>query len=214
MLLCTLSDVKTLLKITDDSQDDTLTLLIKQQSALICAYIGFNLAMDEYTDELQAVNNQQLIPLNNRPIQSVSKVLLNGIEIDDWKLLPQYASIGFLYRGAGWCGSMFTRGMTYDIVSGAYDISITYKAGWYLPDDEHYREGALDSLPYDISAACIEAVLERYNILTAGAEGIKAHSEGGISTTFEGSEANGSGSGGLSRKVAAMLEKYRVIGVA
>ena len=56
------------------------------------------------------------------------------------------------------------------------------------------------------------AVSERFNVISSGAVGIKSHSEGGISTTFEGSE--GQGSGGLSKRVMAMLEPYRVIGVA
>lgn len=212
MKLCTLTDVKTLLGITDTVQDDMLDLLIRQESALICAYLGFNPALNEYTDELQAVNNQQLLALNNRPVRNVSKVMINGEEIADYKVLPQYAKIGYLYRGSGWSGSWYTRGMTYDPVAGAYDISVTYTAGWDLPGDAGYVEGGEGSLPFDIVTACIEAVAERFSVASAGAQGIKSHSEGGISTTFEGSESLGGG--GLSKRVMGMLEPYKMVGVA
>ena len=212
MMLCTLSDIKAILGITDDSKDNLLTLLIKQQSALICAYLGYNPQLKEYIEELQAVNNQQLLQLNNRPIRNVISVKINNAEITDYKLLPQYAKNGFLYRGNGWCGAWYTRNMTYDIVSGAYDISVTYTAGWYLPSDDNYNEGADDSLPYDIITACVEAVSERYTVVSSSAQGIKAQSEGGISVTYEGSETIGNG--GLSKRVTGMLEAYRIIGVA
>jgi hypothetical protein len=71
-MLCTLSDVKAMLKITDTSQDDYLTLLIKQQSALIEGYIGYKLARADYTEEVHSVNDRQLVSLNHFPIQSVS----------------------------------------------------------------------------------------------------------------------------------------------
>ena len=48
-MLCTLTDVKTMLGITDTSQDDKLNLLIKQQSALIEGYIGYKLARADYS---------------------------------------------------------------------------------------------------------------------------------------------------------------------
>lgn len=212
MRLCTLTDTKAFLGITDDSKDNLLDLLIKQQSALICAYLGYNPQLKEYIDELQAVNNQQLLQLNHRPIRNIISVKINGEEITDYKLLPQYAKNGFLYRGDGWCGAWYTRNMTYDPVAGAFDISVTYTAGWYLPDDENYSEDLEDSLPFDIITACMEAVAERYTVVSAGAQGIKSQSEGGISVTYEGNESLSNG--GLSKRVTSMLEAYRVIGVA
>lgn len=211
MMLCALENVKALLGISGTESDAMLEILIKTQSALICAYIGFNPSIREYT-EIQAVNNNQLLQLNNRPIRSVQSVKAGGVKVDDFKVIPQYANIGMLYRGNGWSGPWYTRGMTYDPVSGAYDIEISYTAGWHLPGDAEYEEGAFDSLPYDITVACMAAVSERFNVISSGAVGIKSHSEGGISTTFEGSE--GQGGGGLSKRVMAMLEPYRVIGVA
>lgn len=211
MMLCTLDSVKALLSVTDTASDEKLTLLIKSQSALICAYLGFNPVISEYT-ELHAVTNTQLLQLNNRPVRNVQSVKVGDVEIEDYKVLPQYSKIGILYRGNGWNGAWYTRGMTYDPVGGAYDIEVRYTAGWYLPQDANYKEFADDSLPYDIITACMASVAERFNVLQNGAMGIKSHTEGGISTTFEGTEANGSG--GLSKRITAMLDPYRVIGVA
>lgn len=212
MMLCTLSDLKTILGISDNTKDNLLSLLIRQQSALICAYLGYNPQLKQYIDELQAVNNQQLLQLNNRPIRNVVSVKINGTEITDYKLLPQYAKNGFLYRGDGWCGAWYTRNMTYDPVAGVFDISVTYTAGWYLPDDENYDEDLEDSLPFDIITACMEAVAERYTVVSSGAQGIKSQSEGGISVTYEGNETLSNG--GLSKRVTSMLDAYKIIGVA
>ena len=61
MTLCSLTDVKTLLNIseTDESQDAKLTLLIKKASAEIESFLGYSLAMADYTEELHAVNCRQ-----------------------------------------------------------------------------------------------------------------------------------------------------------
>ena len=92
-MLCKLSDLKTLLGISsqDTSQDDKLTLMIKSASAKIEGYIGYSLARADYTDELHSVNDRQLIQLNHFPLQSVANVTANGVEITDYKILPEYA---------------------------------------------------------------------------------------------------------------------------
>ena len=92
-MLCTLSDVKTLLGIPLDdlSKDSILTLLIKQASADIEGYLGYTLSMAEYVDEVHCANYRQIIQLNHFPLRSVSSVTANGVEITDYKILPEYA---------------------------------------------------------------------------------------------------------------------------
>lgn len=206
MMLCTLANLKTYLGITTTAQDDLLTMLIKQASAQIENYVGYSLARAENT-EVQNVNNNQLLILDKQPIQSVSLVKIGNEEITDYKILPKYAKTGMLYRGLGWCGPYYTRGMTYDAVSGVYDIEVQYISGYYLPSDEGYVEGASDSLPYDIVSACILACAEAYNTKMNRAEGIKSYSEGGISTTFQ--DTTTKMDCGLSAKVCSMLEDYK-----
>lgn len=211
MMLCTLADLKTYLGITDNVQDDLLTLLIKQNSAMIENYLGYPLARAENT-ELHNVNNNQLLLLDKQPIQSVSSVKIREQEITDFKVIPKYSSVGILYRGLGWCGEYYTRGMTYDIVSGVYEVEVEYISGYYLPGEQGYIEGASDSLPYDILSACLLACAEAYNVKMNKAEGIKSYSEGGISTTF--ADSGTMADCGLSAKICSMLVDYRRQAVA
>ena len=212
MMLCTLTDLKTYLGITTNESDSVLEMLIKQNSAMIENYLNYSLARKVNEAEVHSVNNEQLLLLDNQPIQSVSAVTIGGTAIDDFKVIPKYSSVGMLYRGLGWCGEYYTRGMTYDAVSGVYEIEVSYTSGYYLPNDEGYVEGASDSLPYDIMTACIIACAEEWNVKVNNAEGIKSYSEGGQSTTFldNGTMADS----GLSRKVCSMLESYKRQAVA
>lgn len=214
MMLCTLGDVKALLNITDESKDLQLTLMIKQVSSQIEGFIGYKLERKEYQDEVHSVNFEQLLFLNNRPIQVVDSVKIAGAEITDFELLPQYTIFGALYRGNGWNGGVYTRGMDYDVVSGKNQIKATYTAGYYLPNDEEYSEGADDSLPFEIVNACLTAVSELFLIRSQNLDIVKSHSEGGISTTYGHNDTALMGSNGLSKKVCDMLEDFRAVGVA
>jgi hypothetical protein len=209
-MLCTLTDVKTLLGITDTAQDAKLTLFIKGVSSQIEGYIGYSLGMADYTEEVHNVNNRQLMQLNHFPIRTVSSVTLNGAEIDDYKIIEEYARWGLLYRGNGWGGRVYTQTFEHDVVSGAYDYNVSYKAGYYLPGDTGYTEGAIDSLPYDIYSACLALVCQKYTADVNGAIGIKAHSEGGISDTY----GDASTEIGLTDSMKKTLSKYVWYGVA
>ena len=212
MALCNLSDVKVMLNISasDTSLDDKLNLLIKQVSAQIESYLGYKLARKEYTEELQAVNCRQVINLNHFPIQSVASVTANGEAVTDYKILPKYAKFGGLYRGDGWTGTLYTQGFTHDVISGAWEIAVTYTAGYYLPGDTGYVEGASDSLPYDISCVCCDMVCLKFRLDEQGATGLKAHSEGNISDTYIDSASDV----GLTESAKLALKKYCFYGVA
>ena len=211
-LLCTLSQVKTMLGISeeDTTQDEKLLMLIKSVSSRIVGYIGYSLARQEYKAELHAVNNLQLLQLNHFPLQEVSKVEMKGATINDYRLIPEYMRWGRLYRGIGWTGNEYTRGFTHDVVSGVYEIAVDYVAGYYLPNDSEYEEGADNSLPYDIVAVCIDLVCMRYNYEVSGAIGLKSHTEGHISDTYGDSAC----STDLSESAKKALAKYVYVGLA
>lgn len=212
MALCSLSDVKVMLNISasDTSLDDKLNLLIKQVSAQIESYLGYKLARKEYTEELHAVNCRQLLSLNHFPIQNVASVTHDGEAVTDYKIIPEYSKWGRLYREFGWSGKLITQGFEYDVVSGAYDYLVSYTAGYYLPGDTDYVEGDSESLPYDISVACANMVVLKYNYDAQGATGLKAHSEGNISDTY----GDGASDIGLSESCKLALKKYCFYGVA
>lgn len=209
-MLCTIEDVKVLLGITDETQDAKLTLMIKAVSSQVQSYLGYKLAMSDYTEELHSVNNRQLIQLNALPLRSVASVTVNGGEIDDYKIIPEYARWGQLYRGNGWSGAVYTRGFTHDVVSGAWEIKVSYRAGYYLPGDENYTEDGESSLPYDIVSACMQMVALRYQYDAMGAVGLKSHTEGHITDSFGDSSCEI----GLTDSVKKLLAPYVVYGVA
>lgn len=211
-MLCKLSDVKTILGIPQDdtSKDAKLTLYIKSASAKIEGYLGYSLGYGTYTEELHSVNNRQLLQLNHFPVWTVSAVTANGVPVDDYKIIPEYRRWGRLYRGAGWTGPCYTRGFTHDIVSGAWDITVSYTAGYYLPNDIGYVEGAENSLPYDIVSACMQMVQLRYTYDINGAICVKSHHEGNISDTY----GDGSCDAGMTDGVKTMLASYVYYGVA
>jgi len=211
-MLCKLSDVKTLLNISaeDTTQDAKLTLLIKDASAMIESYCGYSFGRDTYTDEIQAENNRQLLQLNHFPLQSVTSVSVGGNDITDFKLFPEYSRWGRIYRGLGWGGKAYTRGFTHDIVSGVWDVKVTYTAGYYLPNDTDYVEGNSDSLPYDITSVCLKLVEQSYNFEVMGAKGLKGHTEGHITDTYS-DDANIIG---LSESAKKTLARYCYYGVA
>lgn len=210
MMLCTIEDVKVLLGITDETQDAKLTLMIKAVSSQVQSYLGYKLAMSDYTEELHSVNNRQLIQLNALPLRSVASVTVNGGEIDDYKIIPEYARWGQLYRGNGWSGAVYTRGFTHDVVAGAWEIKVSYRAGYYLPGDESYTEDGESSLPYDIVSACMQMVALRYQYDAMGAVGLKSHTEGHITDSF----GDSSSEIGLTDSVKKLLAPYVVYGVA
>ena len=209
-MLCTIEDVKVFLGITDKTQDAKLTLMIKAVSSQVQSYLGYKLAMSDYTEELHSVNNRQLIQLNALPLRSVASVTVNGGEIDDYKIIPEYARWGQLYRGNGWSGAVYTRGFTHDVVAGAWEIKVSYRAGYYLPGDENYTEDGESSLPYDIVSACMQMVALRYQYDAMGAVGLKSHTEGHITDSFGDSASEI----GLTDSVKKQLAPYVVYGVA
>lgn len=211
MMLCKLSDVKTMLGITDESSDAKLTMMIKAVSSQIQSYLGYRLAMSDYSEELHSVNNNQLLQLNAFPLRSVASVTANGVEIDDFKIIPEYARWGRLYRGNGWSGAVYTRSFTHDVVSGAWTIDVSYRAGYYLPNDtENYTEDGEESLPYDIVSTCMQLVIQRYQYDAMGAVGLKSHTEGHISDTF----GDGANEIGLTESMRSALSPYVYYGVA
>lgn len=193
--LCTLSSVKLLLNISDTSKDALLEMLITKASAAICAYTERTFKRATYTAEPHTVNGLPYLYLSQWPIQSVSAVTLGSetlIVNDGYFMSSEDAMAGRLYRPQLWSGTMLTRGLIPDSYEGDRDISVTYIAGYYLPDDvtvppasPHYVPGAVDSLPIDLQAIAEAAVCARYGAIVKGADGLASINEGGVSYTFE-----------------------------
>jgi len=197
--------------VSDTSQDTTLEALITSASAAIRLHLKRDVKRTTYTGETYAVNNHQNLYLNEYPIQEVTTISVSGVLQTlgtDYFMSAQDAKSGRLYRPGAWVGSYYSRGTFPDIYAGARDISVTYKAGWYLPSDPLYVAGALDSLPLALQYACNRAVLTRYRMAIQSADGLKSLSEGGLSYTWLDPLYFKPGNGGFDDITASMLAPY------
>jgi hypothetical protein len=227
--LCALSDVKSWLDIFTTAKDAKLQQFIDSISSQMITYLGYQAHRTTYTSEAHAINNNQLMYLNAAPIQSVSAVTLNGVTINpgtgdnDYQFDAIDQKAGRLYRGSGWVGNYYTRNMTYDPVSGMRQFICSYIGGWYFPDDTGYSladaqsYNVTASLPYSISAACVQEVTTIYRRNVSKAEGLIGYSEGGISWNWSVTSmdnTNAANMAGLSSKTCAVLNAYRRYGFA
>jgi hypothetical protein len=223
MELCALADLKTWLDISlsDTSKDAKLTLFIDNVSAQIEQYLGYPLEHTVYAGDTYSVNNMQMLYLRQKPIQSITSVSLDGRLLvagqeDGYMLSPEDAQAGRIYRGIGWIGRWYTREMTYDPVAGTRTVVVSWTGGWYLPDDTDYDKGDLASLPYGITAACINEIVPIYRRNFLRGEGMTGYSEGGINFRYyvRGNENGNTDSAGLSITTQGMLNPYRRWGIA
>lgn len=213
--LCALSDVKTWLDITSTDKDAKIQMFIDAISSKAQIYLGYPTRKATYTNERHPINNMQYLYLNAANIQSVSAVSIDGVAVEagtddqDYQFSPADAIAGRLYRGTGWCGRYFTRGMTYDPVAGARIVLVTYVAGWLFPDDALYDKGATTSVPPEISAAILQETVGLYNKNLQGGEGLTSYREGGVSWGWD-----TAGEAGLSASTVQVLNSWRRYGVA
>lgn len=210
MNLCALADVKTILDLSNTSQDGKLALYIKRVSAQIAKALNFNPVWTIYAGEQHMVNNRQLLQLNAQPIQAIASITLEGVALvpgTDFIQFPDNDSVGLVYRDVGWCGNYYTRGMMGDPVAGFPSVLVSYTAGWHLPEDPLFVEDDPGSLPDSISSAALQETLELFNIGESGGLGMQDHSEGKVKDTFR-------ADAGLSQAVLDMIAPYRRLAVA
>lgn len=218
MGFCTLADVKLMLDIptATTSKDDKLELIIDKVTAKMIIYLGFTPARTTVTSERHEVNNNQILFLDIAPIQSVSAATIAGVTVsagtddDNYQILTR----GRLYRGIGWSGDWFTRGMAYDTVAGKRQVLVSYVGGWYYPGDAGYVSGADASLPYAISSACIDEVISQYRKNVARSEGLTSYKEGGVAWGWATPGVESRDNCGLSTETCAVLNAYRRFGFA
>ena len=227
MGLCTLADVKTWLNITNTTSDAKLQLFIDTVSSQMVTYLGYQAARTTYTNEVHTINNNQFMFLKGAPIQSVTSVTIGGVAVTSGDAETSYqfddtdAKVGRLYIGTGFCGNYYTRNMAYDPVAGQRSVYVSYIAGWYMPGDIGYvlsdaqSYNCTASLPYTISLACIQEVVQKYRKNISKGEGLISYSEGGVSWGWKKSvDQNALALNGLSEECAAALNAYRRYGIA
>lgn len=213
--LTTLANMKLTLNISpsNTTKDSLLTLLIGGVSSEIESYLGRSLANADYIEKM-APSGTQVLQLENWPIRTVAYVKQDNVALVvdvDYRLLPQYLRSGQIYRGIGWYGAPYLRGLTGDPYAREINLEISYNAGYNLPDDATQTY----PLPVDISMVCQMMVADLYQKIAANNFGgnLTDYSEGGISFSWqtmrevspEGFKING----GLPHQYALILNKYR-----
>lgn len=187
--LTTLANCKTLLGISsgDTSQDAFLTMLIGAVSTQIQTWLSRQLGTASYTEEM-AVNNRQVLQMSQWPISTVTSVMEDTVTLvqgQDYLVLPQYLSAGQIYRGSGWVGPSWVRGLTADPYAGQLIFTVAYTAGYVLPGDTPIS--GVPNLPQDIQLVAGLMVSKIYNLAINGnlGENLQSVKEGGLAYTWD-----------------------------
>src|SRR5512147_1225586 len=188
--LTTLANVKTLLQISDNSQDSLLSLLISSISSQIETYCGRSFGYADY-DEILASNNRQLLQLNQWPIKKITFIKQSGNTLvagQDYQTYSQYLNAGQVYRGSGWTGPSWVRGLTADPYTGEYIYEVSYSAGYVLPGaTAPTPPPTVDPLPADIELAASLMVSKAYALSNSGnlGENLSSIKEGGLAYSWD-----------------------------
>jgi len=213
--LTTLANMKLTLNIPSSvtTKDSILNLLIAGVSAQIESYLGRTLGVADYIEKL-APSGAQVLQLENWPIHTVAYVKQDGVALVvdvDYFLYAQYIRCGQIYRGVGWTGAPYLRGLTGDPFAREINLEVSYNAGYNLPDDAMQTY----PLPVDISMVCQMMVADLYQKIASNNFGgnLTGYTEGGISFTWQSvREVSPDGfkiNGGLPHQYALILNKYR-----
>jgi hypothetical protein len=118
--------------------------LIDQASAAIESWCGRIFAQQRYVEVLGQVRDL-LLPLRMRPIVAVETLLAGTDAVTDYRVEDKEA--GLLYRRDRW-----------GYPSAVDDLTITYIAGYILPEQTTPPAPTGPTLPADLQRACIECV--------------------------------------------------------
>lgn len=131
--LVSLSDLKVYLKLTGDTSFDTLLeILINHISSTFDKIVGRNLAERTYVSQLYDGNNKRRLYLKHYPINSVSALTVNGVELTEGtdKNFIIYADEGYLWRvGGNWA-------------KGNQNIDVSYKAAYTAISRMNFDSGS------------------------------------------------------------------------
>lgn len=119
-MLTTVNNCKSYLNLTTNEDDEFIKQLIKYATSTIEGYCGRKFESQEYVEEIHIAKNK--IFTNNYPIIEVSEILLDGKEIDNYKIISSYIILNDKYI-------TMTGGYRYPDTNEKVAI-ITYTAGY------------------------------------------------------------------------------------
>lgn len=186
--LTTLETVKSFLKITGNSEDTILTLLIGGASDYIEQWTGRRFGKAERTEKYSLSGDSSRFYLRTFPIVSIGSLSVDGGTLTAPGGYVAIDEEGYLSNPSGlW-------------PKGVQNAVITYTGGYVLPKDAD--EDNPRSLPYDLELATVKLVAAMYN--KGQAEGANSSSSGGMSISFDRV---------FGEDIKALLQNYRYIHV-
>ena len=185
-----LEHIKDRLMITESTYDRLLITLGKGVTEVVKRYCGI-LERATYTAELYDGDGEDTLYTDNRPIQSVSALVVQGITIP---AAATYDQSGYMIDKSKRCIKL----RDYVFTSGVQNVSLSYVAGYYLPDHASYVEGGTTSFPVDLEQAIIEMVGIKYERIDRG--DIASESHGGHSVTYTDTD--------IPRPIKAVIDRY------
>ncbi|MFX1253970.1 MAG: head-tail connector protein [Promethearchaeota archaeon] len=139
MEFITVTELKTYLKITDSSEDTNLATLVASVNEFIPNYTNRTWDLTTYTEELYDGSGHAALILRNRPVVSISEILVNTVAVTERSDVNEI----------GWYIYNYDHGIVYNNnlwMRGRGNIQVTYVAG--------YTNAA--ALPKDLKHACLE----------------------------------------------------------
>ena len=123
------------------ASEDSLTLAINAVSAMVedqCDRVFREIVYTESPTagqsppELVQGSGRRLLLLSTYPVLEVTQVKIDGVEIEDWQLLPREAAWGALYRRLGWPRREGRWGSLVCDPDGQadYNVSVSYRGGF------------------------------------------------------------------------------------
>jgi hypothetical protein len=156
--LTTLEAVKLELGIDGSTKDELLTNLIDQASDAIRRITGRTFTREQVTETLDSKGGTKMV-LSRTPVISIDAVSFLGSTVSSTTYEIDDIDAGILFKKTGWNAT--TLGVQaierVPLNEGARDWSITYTAGYVMPD--WHGTGTVNrTLPRDIERVCIDMV--------------------------------------------------------
>ena len=176
----------------DISADDTTTnnvldRIIDACSDWVESYCRRTFKRTTYTNEMYDGNDSQYLLLRNYPIDTTQSFVLemrtSSLDEDDWESIDSEEY--FVHSEEGYINfprAEYGKGGRKFII-GTQNYRVDYTAGYYLPGDANYSQGASNSLPLDLEMAVWKLCAAAWNSRRGDAS-VQSERLGSYSVTF------------------------------
>lgn len=154
---------------------NAVSAMVERQCDRVFRAVTYGEGGDEPAELVQG-SGRRILLLSTYPIIEVTKVVIAGTEVSDWRLIPSHASWGALYRATRW-----------PRVEGAWGSLVGDPDGDADYNIEVSYTGGLAEVPADLELA----VMQEVDLVTGGKAAKRVKSErtaGGWSITYAGQE--------------------------